>query len=387
MSKTLILFLFLCLAVSYSHAQCNLSGITINSILVDPNSDFTDPTMNFNSDGVSAYENPSHPNTPYESDDEFIEICNTGSATPVNISGWQVGDDEGFNGTFGGQVFTFPTGTILAPGNCAVVITQWDASTGPTAPVFHLNANIAYINNGGDNIILSDGTNTCEVVFNSATCPGGATNCEDWGNDIDGCVLLRTGPDCSYTPLLLPVTYAYVKATATENTVQLNWATETEINNDYFSIEHSTDGRQYTSVGRVDGHGQSEETITYYFQHDRPAPGDNYYRLRQVDYDGQYEYSPVVVARVAAQQPIATLYPNPSRTGQATLRYHAPTDGTLHIQVFDLTGRSVWTRTQPVSEGTNEQPIDLSGLGTGLFEVVLRQGNESARQRLLLSEH
>lgn len=95
---------------------------------------------------------------------------------------------------------------------------------------------------------------------------------------------------------VLPVEWLSLDAHAYQKGININWLTASEINNDYFEIEHSTDGSHYNSVGRVEGQGNSNSINTYQFLHQNPVAGANYYRIRQVDYDGNYDYSDIVTA-------------------------------------------------------------------------------------------
>ena len=74
----------------------------------------------------------------------------------------------------------------------------------------------------------------------------------------------------------------------------LTWQTATELNNDYFQVEHSFDGRYFESIGSVLGQGTSSTQHNYQFVHKNVKDGIHYYRLKQVDYDGQFEYSKII---------------------------------------------------------------------------------------------
>ena len=92
---------------------------------------------------------------------------------------------------------------------------------------------------------------------------------------------------------------------------KLTWTTSSEINNDYFTIERSTNMLNWEIIGTVEGSGFSNTKITYDFIDNNQLPGHNYYRLKQTDYDGSYEYFDAISVYVDSDMNI-NVYPNPS---------------------------------------------------------------------------
>ncbi|MEP1094560.1 MAG: hypothetical protein ABJG78_05590 [Cyclobacteriaceae bacterium] len=95
---------------------------------------------------------------------------------------------------------------------------------------------------------------------------------------------------------VLPVEYTEISASAVENGIDLQWTTATEISNDRFIIERLQNEDKWKGIGVVDGNGDSGERISYAFRDESPALGLNFYRLVQVDYDGQRHISKTVSA-------------------------------------------------------------------------------------------
>jgi hypothetical protein len=178
----------------------------------------------------------------------------------------------------------------------------------------------------------------------------------------------------------LPVELARFEAVAVRQDAVLSWATASELNNDHFTVERSTTGSNFLPIGTVRGQGTSTRTTEYSFIDNGAghlATETVYYRLHQVDLEGNTSYSPVRSVHFAANKATAVLYPNPSQ-GQITLDLTALSTGTYTVQVLDLTGRVV--RTQQLSAVA--APLDLSGLPQGAY-VVLVQGAD-VRQALPL---
>lgn len=171
----------------------------------------------------------------------------------------------------------------------------------------------------------------------------------------------------------LPVTLLSFRAKAGSASVDLFWRTATETDNDYFSVERSSDGRQFAEIGRVAGAGTSFLPGSYQYTDDQPVRGVNYYRLRQVDFDGTFSYSPVVTAAAGKDAGIR-LYPSPA-TDILTLHLPAPLDAEAAWQIFDQSGRLVLSGT--VREEGVRHEVDLATLPEGMYAFVLFSGNEA----------
>ena len=113
-------------------------------------------------------------------------------------------------------------------------------------------------------------------------------------------------------PVALPVNLLTFTATPTAKATQLNWSTAGETENGGFSVEHATDATNWRTVGYVAGVGTSEAAASYGFQHDGPAAGTNYYRLKQMDFDGTFAYSNVVTVQFSGAAERLLVYPNPA---------------------------------------------------------------------------
>lgn len=175
---------------------------------------------------------------------------------------------------------------------------------------------------------------------------------------------------------LLPVELIYFNVKKQSEGVTLTWATAIEKDNAYFSIERSADGLTYQTIGKVDGFGNSLERRNYNFVDERPLSGLAYYRLRQVDYDGDFEYSPVVSV-LNRNERVLGVYPNPGKEW-FTLSGLTP-DMPLQVRVFDLMGRVVYE--QNSVEGSNTLRLDLGNLEDGAYLIQV-SGDEGYQQHL-----
>lgn len=144
----------------------------------------------------------------------------------------------------------------------------------------------------------------------------------------------------------LPVNLISFEASATEsNSVVLNWATAGEINNSFFAIERSTDAINFETIGQVDGAGNTDDLINYRYTDTNPVAGVTYYRLKQVDTNGEFEHSEIKRVYLQALQEEITwkLYPNPLASGELLVLEHNGTANAtpLSFQILGLDGRRV----------------------------------------------
>jgi hypothetical protein len=160
----------------------------------------------------------------------------------------------------------------------------------PCGSMVNLQAN-AFISAGGGGGNSNFIEICSQVVWNAAM------------GTLEGPLVLEVTP--------LPVELIHFSATALEKTIELSWITAAEINNAYFVIEKSKDGILYTSLGSVRGMGTTSNLNSYSFIDQYPSTGMQYYRLKQIDFDGQINLAKTVAIRWQTKSDF-NLYPNPS---------------------------------------------------------------------------
>jgi len=119
-----------------------------------------------------------------------------------------------------------------------------------------------------------------------------------------------TGP-FTFNEQGLPVELLYFKGSKGIESVNLSWATASELNFDFFEIQKSKDGKQFNTIGNAKGNGTTSIRQNYSFSDEKPAIGKNYYRLKSVDFDGYTEYFSVVMVDFDGKKNFS-IYPNPS---------------------------------------------------------------------------
>ena len=166
----------------------------------------------------------------------------------------------------------------------------------------------------------------------------------------------------------LPVTLSGFSATVKGATAQLHWTTASERDCDHFDVQHSTNGVNFNTLGRVAAAGTSSLQHEYAFVHDNPEEGNNFYRLKIVDKDETFTYSPVCVLRFGHFSDVnVQVVPNPT-TGRSVLVLPATLNNNARVLVYDNVGALVY---KAGAAGTSVVSIDLGALPGGLYYAVV----------------
>ncbi len=184
---------------------------------------------------------------------------------------------------------------------------------------------------------------------------------------------------------VLPVTLLSFEGSQEPGGVVLDWQTSNEENTAYFIVERNTGNDQFDSIGRVAATSLAAGSTYHFTDNAAPRVNEIQYRLRMVDIDGKFTYSPVVVVAGAALSVQAiNLAPNPSHTS-ATLYMEAEAPGTVQISLWSLAGALVQVQTNAVSKGQNALAIESIGrLAKGMYVVKMVSGNQTASTKLIV---
>ena len=167
---------------------------------------------------------------------------------------------------------------------------------------------------------------------------------------------------------IVPVELTSFVASLSGNNVTLNWSTATETNNQGFEIQRSNGG-EYQVVGYVAGHGTTVEPQSYSFTDQNVGTGKYQYRLKQIDYDGKFEYSSVVEVEVVGPKEfsLAQNYPNPFNPA-TSIDFTLAVDSKVTLKVFDVLGQEVMTLINGnYTSGSHKVNFDASGLNSGVY--------------------
>jgi len=182
----------------------------------------------------------------------------------------------------------------------------------------------------------------------------------------------------------LPVTMTNFTASYMDNHVNLNWATASEYNNAYFQIERSIDGQSWATVGQVPGHGTTDQYNSYTAVDnlDGVVPqGIFYYRLKQVDNNGAFEYSEIRSVDISNSAPAISAYPNPTRN-ILNVNWTSKSNDNVTLRLTSMTGESVYV--QNISGiGNIQKQIDLSGFADGVYYLqIISADNKVVNQAI-----
>lgn len=173
----------------------------------------------------------------------------------------------------------------------------------------------------------------------------------------------------------LPIELINFSATKLDGQVQLDWSTQTEINNDFFTIERSADGIHFEALQTHDGAGTTSRRNDYRSFDDTPLNGYNYYRLRQTDYDGQTAVFPVEVVFFSGNSSVqVNIYPNPSNGSELYLDITGMEDVAkpVDVNIWSISGvllRSFQVYPSASSEGKNLLGDGNLSIGTYIVQV------------------
>ncbi len=170
----------------------------------------------------------------------------------------------------------------------------------------------------------------------------------------------------------LPVELVFFKGKPLSGIVLITWQTASENNNDYFQIEHSTDGKYFNTLGNISGNGTSQEVHNYQFRHPSPIKGVNYYRLKQVDKSRKFEYSDII--SIVLDRREISVFPNPTK---GNLEIAGDVEE-ANIRVKDSMGKIVASQNLDAHNS-----INLSYLPKGMYFIEVRTANQTDIKRII----
>ncbi len=163
----------------------------------------------------------------------------------------------------------------------------------------------------------------------------------------------------------------------------MKWQTASELNNEGFQVQRSYDTRNWTGLAFIPGNGSTQVEHSYSHFDERPLPGVNYYRLKQMDFDGQFKYSEVISVKVKGEGSGISLFPNPAN-GSVTLALESGYTSAAILTLYNLLGKQMKQQVLPLESGAFRTDIDLSGLPCGIYLAEVRAGKEKWLERLVV---
>lgn len=174
----------------------------------------------------------------------------------------------------------------------------------------------------------------------------------------------------------LPVELVSFDGKVAGSAIELNWQTASEVNNRSFFVERSADGAGFQAIGEVEGANNSTLELNYTFVDTQPLPGTNYYRLKQVDFDGQFEFSKVVAVDFGSGGGLFEVVANPVAGTNLQLKFDAGSAGKAGFSLFDLQGKRLIASEIAAEPGLNLPEITIPYLAPGIYLSRLVMGQE-----------
>jgi|GEM_PF-6369308 len=178
----------------------------------------------------------------------------------------------------------------------------------------------------------------------------------------------------------LPIELAHFSGRQQERSIQLEWSTASEINNHLFEIERSLNGIEWTKLGEVESFGNSSRTQSYQFEDFEYNFANNYYRLKQIDFDGHYTYSKIIVVRPNLTAKQIVFYPNPVQ--DVLYIDNFTTEETLNVMIYNLMGEKVQQFLN-----INNSKIQLDQLPKGVYILQVEDGASKMIQKQKIVKH
>lgn len=307
-----------------------------------------------------------------------VVTMNNGGAFGANASYLIWGNNTGAMNSTG--VTDLPAGVI------ARLARQWKAQkvgtvTGvavrfnlSTVPGSKTAADLCLLIDRNQNGLYNDETVGGGGVISGATSLGGGVY-EFTGVTFNNGDQFTVGSAAATTPL--PINLSAFTAQLTSSGVNVEWTTASELNNDFFTVEKSSDGSEFFEVGIVKGAGNSTSSQSYNFLDVSPLPGRSYYRLKQTDFDKKIMLSKVVAINY---DPTGVIYPNPA-TKEVSIDIDA--DEQVAAELVNSLGQRLPLR-QTVSQG--RVTWNVESLPRGIYFVTILRNGSLTTQKLVLTD-
>ncbi|MBK9097162.1 MAG: T9SS type A sorting domain-containing protein [bacterium] len=168
--------------------------------------------------------------------------------------------------------------------------------------------------------------------------------------------------------------------------VEINWTTESEVNNYGFDLERKVNVSSWIKLGFVSGNGNSNTPKTYSFIDNSLLGGSKfYYRLKQIDTDGSFEYSDIVSVEFLPQKfSLEQNYPNPFNP-TTKIRWQSPVGSHQTLKIYDVLGNEVSTLVDEyLPAGSYETEFNADGLSSGIYFYKLQAGSFVETKKMIL---
>lgn len=171
-----------------------------------------------------------------------------------------------------------------------------------------------------------------------------------------------------------------------EEKVDVNWITATETNNNFFILERSSDGNSFSEVSKVKGSGNSTTVNEYNSTDYYPLSGVSYYRLKQVDSEGNHNYSDVIAIHIKNKSAFDFISVETTMNSTISLVFNTKSNEICNLQVNELSGTPVFNMDLKVNAGLNKKEIYCPFLNKGIYMLTISNDEQVLSRKISLIE-
>lgn len=190
---------------------------------------------------------------------------------------------------------------------------------------------------------------------------------------------------CLVVDLSVPINLLSFTALSTKGKIQLDWSTASEQNSSYFTIEKSTDLKNFSQLGNnISAAGKSSNLRSYSAEDPNPTRGINYYRLNQFDTDGKKNVIKMVAIDYNTILNNIVMSPQPATADRVELSFNSNSQGSIRMVLYDVAQREVFHQTQQFNPGGNSFDMDLSSVEKGVYLLSISNAEGSINHAMKL---
>ena len=258
---------------------------------------------------------------------------------------------------------------VQETGTVGQIELTYDLSSVTGTPFGDNNLNLVrlMVDDDGD---FTDGVTLIEPT----SIDGGAKTATFLVNFTDGQYYTLGSTEADALPITL---ISFDTRKTSDNKVEVFWATAQEVNNSFYTIERSRDAITFEEIGFLEGAGNSDRILEYSFIDDEPLDGISYYRLKQTDFSGEFEYSEI--SRITLDLPESAVHkvvPNPVNRGEnLTIVYPVTVEQDVRISIANANGITTFNRIVTIRPDEGEIEVTTDGLSRGLYFIRIVDRN------------
>lgn len=182
----------------------------------------------------------------------------------------------------------------------------------------------------------------------------------------------------------LPIELLSNEVTCSDNTVVFTWSTASETNNNFFTIEKSTDGINFISIGTVSGAGNSTSVLNYSFTDHNPYSGTSYYRLKQTDFDGNSQTFGMLSSENCNTSVPLNINAFNDQTGNIAIVIDTDANDNYTATLFDALGKKISSKELRTIQGSNTYKLDISSINSGVYFISIDNGSTFFSKKILV---